>query len=201
MTTTINLVGARGGVGTTTLTAALAYALRDADTTISVRGSEEDATRAVFSAPKDGPLAEGIEYNADPLDGPIDYKLVDHGTNLPVAAAADLDFRVLVVRNDYVSLRRVTNQVPTVTASGDAKELPFDIVVLVEEPGRALGRREVFEILGGDPTTFVLPVTDRIARAADAGVLNARPAELGDVAAAIATVVRQRHAITHRAVR
>lgn len=192
MTQTINLVGARGGVGTTTVTAALAYTLAADGSTVSVRGPEEDATRAVFSAPKDGPLAVGINYNVDPLVDRADYKLVDYGTDLLNAVAPLEGIRVLVVRNEYLSLRRVCNQLPTVTASGEAKALPFDVVVIVEEPGRALGRREVVDILGGDPVVVTVPVTDRVARAIDAGVLHSRPADIKDPAEAIAKVARDR---------
>ena len=199
MTTTINLVGARGGVGTTTVAATLAYALATDGSTISVRGPEENATRAVFGAPKDGPLAATISYNADPLDTVIDYKIVDYGTDLLEAVAPLEGLRVLVLRNDYLSLRRVVNQLPTVNATGEAKRLPFDVVILVEEPGRALGRREVADVLGGDPEFLVVPVTERIARAVDAGVLHARPGEIKAPVDRLADFARARQAILARA--
>lgn len=197
MTTTINLVGARGGVGTTTVTAALAYALAASGSSVSVLGPEEDATRAVFGAPKLGSLAERIAYNADPilLDRIIDYKIVDHGTNLGAAIGYGEGLRVLVTRNDYLGLRRVCNKIPTVNASGDAQRLPFDIVVLVTEDGRALGRREVTDVLGGEPEVIVIPVTPGIARAVDAGVLHARPAEIRGPAEALAAAARNRRAL------
>ena len=46
-------------------------------------------------------------------------------------------------------------------------------VVLVEEPGRALGEREVVEVLGL-PVLGRFPVRASVARAVDAGVLAAR---------------------------
>ena len=46
-------------------------------------------------------------------------------------------------------------------------------VVLVEEPGRALGTREVADVLGR-PVIARIPVRDTIARAVDAGVLPTR---------------------------
>jgi hypothetical protein len=55
-------------------------------------------------------------------------------------------------------------------------------VVLVEEPGRALGANEVAEVIGA-PIVARIPVRPAIARAVDAGVLAARlPAAL-DLAA------------------
>jgi len=202
MTQRINIVGARGGVGTTTIAAALAFTLNADGSRISVLGPDEDATRAVFAAPKKGDLSDKIFYNHDPLlDQIVDYKIVDHGTNLTAAAAEREGLRVLVVRNEYLSLRRVVNKIPTVTASGDEKELPFEIVIIVEEPGRALSRREVIDVLGIDPDKIiVVPVTDGIARAVDAGVLRARPAELRKSVEALAAKARARRAITHRGV-
>ena len=74
------------------------------------------------------------------------------------------DASLLVVRPCYLALRRAVRLEATRRAAG---------VVLVEEPGRALGTREVADVLGR-PVVARIPVRDTIARAVDAGVLPTR---------------------------
>ncbi len=79
-----------------------------------------------------------------------------------LAVAAVASASLLVLRPCYLSLRRAL-QAP-VRPSG---------VVLVSEPGRALGRDDVEEVLGV-PVRAVVGVDPAVARAVDAGVLPAR---------------------------
>jgi cellulose biosynthesis protein BcsQ len=74
------------------------------------------------------------------------------------------DFSVVVIRPCYLALRRAAADELVRAASG---------VVVVEEPGRALGAREVADVLGV-PVLASVPVRAGIARVVDAGVLVAR---------------------------
>jgi hypothetical protein len=74
------------------------------------------------------------------------------------------DFSVIVIRPCYLALRRAATDELVQTASG---------IVIVEEPGRALGAREVADVLGV-PVLATVPVRAGIARVVDAGVLVAR---------------------------
>jgi hypothetical protein len=80
------------------------------------------------------------------------------------AAVEVADASVVVVRGCYLALRRAVRLPLVARAAG---------VVLVEEPGRALGEREVAEVLGL-PVLGRFPVRASVARAVDAGVLAAR---------------------------
>jgi hypothetical protein len=78
----------------------------------------------------------------------------------PVVAAADE--RLLVTRPCYLSLRRAA--VVGLRPTG---------VVLVSEPGRALGTRDVEQVVGA-PVVAEVPVDPAVARAVDAGLLASR---------------------------
>ena len=64
----------------------------------------------------------------------------------------------LVVRNDYLALRRALVAPPTTG------------VVLVLEPDRSLGRRDVVDVIGV-PIVAELAVSPAVARSIDAGLL------------------------------
>ncbi|HEX5094383.1 MAG TPA: hypothetical protein VFX21_00155 [Acidimicrobiia bacterium] len=74
------------------------------------------------------------------------------------------DASVVVVRGCYLALRRAVRRPEVARAAG---------AVLVEEAGRALGAREVSDVLG-IPVLAKVPVRSSTARAIDAGVLAAR---------------------------
>lgn len=69
---------------------------------------------------------------------------------------------LLVTRACYLGLRRSVRH-----------ELRPDGVVLVVEPGRCLGRREVADVLGA-PVVAEVPLDPSVARAVDAGLLARR---------------------------
>ena len=74
------------------------------------------------------------------------------------------DHSVVVVRACYLGIRRLAADELLREASG---------VVVLEETGRALGRREVHDVLGV-PVLASVPVRAAIARVVDAGVLASR---------------------------
>ena len=89
-----------------------------------------------------------------------DCGAADAGAGLAVAAAAPVS--LLVLRPCYLALRRA--MAAPIRPSG---------VVLVVEPGRSLGRRDVEEVLGV-PVRAEVEVDPAVARAVDAGVLARR---------------------------
>jgi cellulose biosynthesis protein BcsQ len=97
---------------------------------------------------------------ADPRPVVVDCGSNLRGAALAVAAAASTS--LLVLRPCYLSLRRALQS--PVRPSG---------LVVVSEPGRALGRRDVEEVLGVPVRAFV-GVDPAIARAVDAGLLPTR---------------------------
>jgi hypothetical protein len=74
------------------------------------------------------------------------------------------DASIVVVRACYLALRRAVRVPAVASATG---------VVLVEEPGRALGARDVGDVLGV-PVMATVAVRSSVARAIDAGVFPAR---------------------------
>lgn len=103
--------------------------------------------------------------------------VVDAGSGasayLDLVAAARTS--LLVVRPCYLALRRA------VALGGRA-----DGVILLTEPGRALGRRDVESVLGA-PVVAEVPVEPSLARAVDAGLLATRiPRSLSSVLGRVA---------------
>lgn len=97
---------------------------------------------------------------ADPRPVVVDCGSAPSGVPLAVAAAAT--HSLLVLRPCFLALRRAL-----------ASPLRASGVVLVEEDGRALGRRDVEDTIGV-PVRAVVAHDRRIARAVDAGLLTAR---------------------------
>jgi len=97
---------------------------------------------------------------ADPRPVVVDCGCAAPGPGSSVAASASVS--LLVLRPCYLALRRAL--AAPVRPSG---------VVLVEEPGRALGRDDVEGVLGV-PVRAVVALDPAVARAVDAGVLLSR---------------------------
>jgi MinD-like ATPase involved in chromosome partitioning or flagellar assembly len=96
--------------------------------------------------------------------------VIDAGSGAAVVHAA-LDHAnrsLLVTRPCYLSLRTATRN-----------HARIDGVILVTEPGRALGKRDVESVLRA-PVVAEVPVSPQIARVVDAGLLASRvPADSG----------------------
>jgi hypothetical protein len=98
---------------------------------------------------------------ADPRPVVADCGVLDRqAPGVPVAAIATQS--LLVIRPCYLALRRVA--AAPIRPSG---------VVLLVEPGRALGRAEVENVVGA-PVRAELPVEPGVARTIDAGMLASR---------------------------
>lgn len=93
----------------------------------------------------------------------------------PVPLLECADQSLLVIRPCYLALRRATDLPGRVTG-----------VVLVSEPGRCLGARDVESVVGV-PVVADIPFEPAVARAVDAGLLGARlPMSLGRALRAVA---------------
>lgn len=166
-----HIFGTKGGVGTTTVAAALALRLSVAAPTLINADADHDDLLAVLgigTSPID--VASGTEVAPNLFwrasgDVPCRDQVIDHGTDL--SRAADLPVigavRLLVTRPCYIAFRRFYRSF--VGASH------FDGIVLLGEPGRALGAHEASDVLDL-PVLTTIPVDATIARAIDAGVLR-----------------------------
>ncbi len=137
------------------------------------RIEQEVSERIALLSSGRGPI-EGVDrarellatLDADPRDVVIDLGRIVGATGVvsEVAAmlAAGAEQSLLVTRPCFLSLRRTLAS--PVRPTG---------VVLVTEEGRALGRREVSDIVGV-PVVAEVPVDASVARAVDAGTLAMR---------------------------
>jgi hypothetical protein len=103
-------------------------------------------------------LVEALAADARPVV--VDCGPATEGAGLAVAAAAPVS--LLVLRPCYLALRRAL-----------AAPLRPSGVVLVNEGGRALGRRDIEDVLGV-PVRAEVEVDPAVARAVDAGLLARR---------------------------
>ncbi len=110
--------------------------------------------------------------------------IVDVGVPTAPALEALLevaDASIVVLRACYLALRRAVRMPATAGATG---------VVLVEESGRALGARDVADVLGV-PVLATVSVRSSVARAIDAGVFPVRmPDALAEAGAGVADASR-----------
>lgn len=112
------------------------------------------------------PTPDAGERLAAALAGPravvVDCGKVDGPGQPGAVVAAVAGVSLLVLRPCYLALRRAV-----------AAPVRPSAVILVDEPGRALSRRDVEDVLGV-PVRAVVPVDPTVARAVDAGLLPAR---------------------------
>ncbi len=110
-----------------------------------------EAGAALAVALRDGPVPTLVD--AGVADGPAGRALLEVS-----------DATIVVVRGCYLTLRRSVRHPALGRAAG---------LVVVEEPGRAIGAKEIADVLGR-PVVARVPARDAIARAVDAGVLAHR---------------------------
>jgi len=167
MNMTTTLVGAKGGVGTSTVAAL--YALQLARSGQTVRLSAKDAAGvddlAVILGSWQVPpgdvvqIVDGLTL-ADHPDAGADHNVVDGGTD---CFSDHVGAVYVVLRNDYLSLRHALNAPQTTVGA-----------ILLIEHARPLRPCDATDVLAY-PVVAELTVDPAIARASDAGVLaNAR---------------------------
>lgn len=160
---TVAFVGAKGGVGTSTV--AVLHALTVAAAGLAVRlvspahaGIEDLAALLGVATPAFGQAAEvGDGLSLGPVPHPEAYNVIDVGLDAP---PAEFDgTALLVVSNDYLCFRRALDRRALVSA-----------MVYVDQPGRALGRADAEDLLNLE-VVGVLAATPSLGRLIDAGLL------------------------------
>jgi hypothetical protein len=172
MNKTVTLIGARGGHGTSTVTAVLALAAaEDIPTTILTHDPVAMARLLGATPPMPTePFVAAPNLTVAGLDGPrTDLTIVDAGS-ATTASATPLSpgERYAIVRGPcYLALATLVS----------LPDLGLDGVILVAEPGRALSAADASAVLGL-PVVATVPVRSSIARLIDAGLLAGRPSEV-----------------------
>lgn len=152
---TIHVYGAKGGVGTSTVATLIALDQHHTGHTVVLLADdgEQGDLHALLGQASTG---EPIIFCGDLTSN---VTVIDHGTK-PPSTLCDGDQVLLVIRPCYLALRRALEQ-----------NCRPDGVVLVTEQGRALGARDVEDVLGVKVVATV-PVTESTARSIDAGLLT-----------------------------
>lgn len=149
----INLVQGKGGQGTSVAACAVAVQATGEGRLVRLDGHDRAMLAAILGRSGDGPVSPGLLLGADTGER---FDLVVHD------GPSDQGTSLLVTRPCYLALRGALNL--GVTAAG---------VVMVSEPGRALGGEDVAAVTGL-AVIATIPLRAEIARAVDAGVLAAR---------------------------
>ena len=160
---TVTFVGAKGGVGTSTIAALHAIQLARLGRTVRFTANDGvDDLAATVGVPCPGPndtaqVLPGLTLAEQRCTDTDAINVVDASTD----CFSHHDGSVyLVLRNDYLSLRRALNA-PRTTAG----------LILVTEAQRPLTRRDVEDVLA-QPIVVELRLDPAIARAVDAGLLT-----------------------------
>ncbi len=164
MNTTTTLIGAKGGVGTSTIAAVYALQLAQSGQTVRLTATHSggvDDLACILGTLPPAPgdviqIVDGLSL-ADHPEAGADHNVVDGGTDCFSDHSGTAVY--VIVRNDYVSLRRALNAPQTTVGA-----------ILVTERGRALRRSDVADVLAF-PVVAQLVVDPLIARASDAGLL------------------------------
>ena len=178
---TIVIAGAKGGVGTTTIAAAVASELsKHGPVWLDGRTTQRTSDlRAVLGMPDalETYQALWVATWTPPREGTT--RIVDNGVlDDPNDDDGPSDERWLVVHNDYVSLRHAVTQAPWAT----------DVVATID-PSRALGLADVTAVLNRD-IRWSVAWTPAVARCVDAGLLATRvPRDLAAIADELAELV------------
>ncbi|MEA2825692.1 MAG: hypothetical protein QOG43_131 [Actinomycetota bacterium] len=160
--TTTTFVGAKGGVGTSTVAAFHAIELAERTgsvhlTATAAAGIEDLAAVLGVPAPTPGGSVSVVPgLTLGDIAVTADHTVVDAGTDL----FSDHSGAVLVVvRNDYLSLRRALNSPQTTVG-----------IILVNETHRSLSRTDIEDVLP-HPILAEVRVDPSIARSVDAGLV------------------------------
>lgn len=167
--TTINFVGAKGGVGTSTIAAATAL-LASERMTVDLQGDPGDLAAILGVTPSlnTAMVNQRLILNAWKTDsGAKQLTVRDLGTFQDLAAFQDLAEQgntFIVMRGpDYLGLRRALEGMPKITTPNG--------VVLVAEEKRSLGASDIKAVLDV-PVVATVPIDPAVARSIDSGLLS-----------------------------
>lgn len=164
MSRTIQLVGARGGQGTSTVAAAVALTAAQ-DQAVTLLSHEPLASAQLLGAPPPFPghvsqFTPTLAVGSRDVD-PSGFVVIDDGPLATAPGRVAAAERYAVLRGPcYVALA---------TLVGHA-DLDVDGIILLKEEGRSLAAGDVATIVGV-PVVSELPVTPAVSRSIDAGVL------------------------------
>ncbi len=144
----------------------------------ALRSLEVPVVDRLHALPRGGSAREGCRAERLELAAAL---FAGSGTSVVVDAGSGVDdgrwwpassTTVTVVRSCYLALRRLTTGLPGIAGSPSAGPVAGDRIVLIEEAGRALTRRDVVAAIGD--VAVALPWDPAVARAVDAGLLAHR---------------------------
>ena len=177
MTVTINLIGARGGQGTSTTAAALGLLAARRGHRAELITDTLDTMRALLGLPAAAAeantvdVAPGFTLRSAP-SGSAELVITDTGALADTHGDAEL-VQLAVLRGPcYLSLR----------ATVDLARRGINAIVIVREPGRSLTRQDVAAVTNLEVVAET-QASPAVARAIDAGVLPASIGRLAEFAA------------------
>lgn len=188
----INIFGAKGGVGCSTLSVILAGEMARQGNPVVLYGGtyhtpnadmnrDIQAIAGVRSEPETVSLNENISvvYHTSDIDEDANFLIVDRGTTY---AQVDADLNLFILRNDYLSLSRLMRlSFTTDTVTDTVRSFPPNTeFVLVTEPNRVLDEKDCESIVGKKMLfTFPPSSLSTIARSGDAGLVLLRQDRMG----------------------
>ena len=177
MTVTINLIGARGGQGTSTTAAALGLLAARRGHHVELITDTPDTMRALLGLPAAAAEADtvdivpGFTLRSEP-SGKAGLVITDVGTLAGAHDDAEL-VQLAVLRGPcYLSLRATVDLAPR----------GINAIVIVRESGRSLTRQDVAAVINLEVVAET-QASPAVARAIDAGVLPASIGRLAEFAA------------------
>jgi len=169
---TINIYGAKGGIGTTTTAVVLSAMLaRNSDYKIGICSSENSELSDI--QPVLGIPAQKCNYKVTdnliyrPESTPVDYLIIDNGF-----AKKDTFFKdnsIFIIDNSYLSLRRAT-----ILSLGLMEIEKYWIKIIKND--NCLTGRDVSEVIGiNESFATEIEFSSKISRSVDAGTIGIRP--------------------------
>ena len=180
---TIGVIGTRGGQGTSTIATVLAL-FASAECPTGLIGPDPDDLLAGLGRSDSGhqpvPVSDTLTIASRPLAGSA-LDILDCGTLRHPASTLPAEVVAVVRGPCYLALR-------SLVASGASG---LEGMVIVHEAHRSISPADAVEVTGL-PLLARVPVTDRVARIVDAGLLGSRATALPEFASLRALAARLR---------
>jgi hypothetical protein len=159
----VNVIAAKGGVGTSTTAAMIAVSLATSGSCVVVL--DTTGTGDVSAIVADGSLTIRVDMPTDTEAESIDLLIIDHAVPThPTEPDLPSGLNVLVTTNDYLAVRRAISY-----------PIIFHGLVIHQNTASPLDTKDVHAVIAIPPErTLVLPNDPTIARYLDAGMLGAQ---------------------------